>query len=127
MKLILRTANAGKTQEAIKSAFESAQHHEVMFVSDELPYTEILRRLTAFSSENPALQNRYIISTSVLPADPEMFDNLAVFAQYGTIVLDVNYAMSRAPWIKVISRLEEAGFNVVATQQLLKPSAPTFH
>ncbi|AAQ81405.1 hypothetical protein 44RRORF086c [Aeromonas phage 44RR2.8t] len=127
MKLILRTANAGKTQEAIKSAFEAAQHHEVMFVSDEMPYTEILRRLTAFSSENPAMQNRYIISTALAQAKPEMFDDLEAFDQYGTIVLDVNYAMSRAPWIKVISRLEEAGFNVVATQMLVKPVAPTFH
>ncbi|UOX40472.1 hypothetical protein UGMREWDR_CDS0156 [Aeromonas phage GomatiRiver_11] len=123
MQVILKAANEGKTTEAIKAAYIAAQHHEVLIVSSEESADSLQTKLDRFAAQNPAFANRYDIVTTESVATPEMFDDVEYFHQFGTIILDVNFAMSRGPWITVCAELEAYGYEVVATQQLIKPVA----
>ncbi|QBX32773.1 hypothetical protein Asfd1_147 [Aeromonas phage Asfd_1] len=118
MQVILKAANEGKTTEAIKAAYVASQHHEVLIVSSEESANSLQAKLDRFAAQNPAFVNRYDIVTTEAMATPEMFDDVSYFHQFGTIILDVNFAMSRGPWITVCAKLEEYGYEVVVTQLL---------
>lgn len=122
MHVILKAANEGKTTEAIKAAYMAAQHHPVLIVSSEETCESLQRKIDQFAVQNPAFANRYDIVTTENIATPEMFDDVEYFHDFGTIILDVNFAMSRGPWITVCAELEAYGYEVVATQQLIKPA-----
>lgn len=121
MQIILKPAGEGKTAEAIKSAYMAAMNHPVLIVSEEHPAV-LEHRVNMFSIQNPAIKNRYDIVTCLEPATPEMFKDLGYFDRFGTIILDVNFAMSRGPWITVCAELEAYGYEVIATQELVKPA-----
>lgn len=123
MHVILKAANEGKTTEAIKAAYMAAQHHPVLIVSSEETCESLQRKIDQFAVQNPAFANRYDIVTTENIATPEMFDDVEYFHDFGTIILDVNFAMSRGPWITVCAELEAYGYEVVATQQLVKPAS----
>lgn len=122
MQIILKEANQGKTTEAIKAAYTAANNHPVLFVSSEETAESVQQKINWFGVTNSAFTNRYDIVIADRPVTPETFDNIELFDRFGTIVLDVNYAMSRGPWITIIAKLEERGHNVVATQILTKPA-----
>lgn len=123
MHVILKAANEGKTTEAIKAAYMAAQHHPVLIVSSEETCESLQRKIDSFAAQNPAFANRYDIVTTEKIATPEMFGDVEYFHDFGTIILDVNFAMSRGPWITVCAELEAYGYEVVATQQLVKPAS----
>lgn len=123
MQVILKSVGKGKTAEAIKAAYIAANDHPVLIVSSEEHPTVLTHRINMFSLRNPEFPNRYDIVTSDSIVTPEMFSDPEQFKQFGTIVLDVNFGMSRAPWLTVCADLEEFGYNVIVTQQLVKPEA----
>lgn len=129
MQVILKGAGQGKTAEAIKAAYIAANDHPVLIVSSE-EHPEVLQhRINMFSVRNPEFPNRYDIATAESIVTPDMFNDPEYFKEFGTIVLDVNFAMSRGPWLTVCADLEEFGYNVVVTQMLVKPvkTAQQYH
>lgn len=125
MQIILKAPNQGKTAEAIKAAYVAAQHNEVLIVSSEESPEVLQRRIDWFADRNTDFRNRYDIITINEKVTPEMFKDPSVYHQFGTIILDVNFAMSREPWLTVCADLEEYGFHVIATQTLIKPAKAT--
>ncbi|AFQ97162.1 putative phage protein [Aeromonas phage Aes508] len=122
MQIILKPAGKGKTAEAIKSAYMAAMNHPVLIVCSEEHPALLEHRVNLFSIQNPAIKNRYEIVTCVERATPELFKDLGYFDRFGTIILDVNFAMSHGPWITVCAELEAYGYEVIATQELVKPA-----
>lgn len=121
MQVIIKTVNEGKTYEAIKAAVIAAHNHPVLFVSTEESLEVLHARISEFMESNPAMVARYDIEI-VSGATPEMFDDLGAFDEFGTIVMDVNHVMTRGPWLTICVDMEEYGYDVVATQELIRPA-----
>lgn len=120
MEIIFKAVNAGKTTEAL--ALAAMNEGRTLVVSNEMRSEDLSRRLMEF----PIMGD---VFTGSVQEPHEVESALASFQQLlggiDMVVLDVNFVVTHSKWFKLAQKLEDAGYYVVGTQQLVKIGAQT--
>lgn len=120
MEIIFKATNQGKTTEAL--ALAAMNEGRTLFVSNETPSHVLSAMLMQFP-----IMGEVVTGTVSEPREVQeailSFEN--TFGALDTIVLDVNFVVTHSKWFKLAQQLEEEGYYVVGTQQLIKIGAQT--
>lgn len=120
MEIIFKTVNAGKTTEAL--ALAAMNEGRTLVVSNEMLSSAMSQRLMEF----PIMGE---VFTGSVKEPHEVEDALAafqgLFGEIDMVVLDVNFVVTHSKWFKLAQKLEDEGYYVVGTQQLVRFSAKT--
>ena len=122
MEIIFKAVNQGKTTEAL--ALAAMNEGRTLFVSTETPSAALSAHLMQF----PIMGE---VVTGLVSEPHEVQDAILAFENtFGaldTIVLDVNFVVTHSKWFKLAQQLEEEGYYVVGTQNLVKSNGKTVH
>lgn len=124
MKVIAKIANAGKTTEMVREAVRFAiKGNSVLILSSEMTAEGISRIVANVSKEEFVPQWRRLPIT-IVEAQTPMEAKAALFdyanRDIGMVAVDCNFAVSRPEWFNLLQKIENAGAEVVATQQVVR-------
>ena len=118
MELIAKTVNAGKTLEAIEIARELEGN--TLFVS----YEETADIIASHLNSKPVVGKVICTNlTSAMSVKTALLGWNVRGMKFDTVVLDVNHVITHSEWFKLAMELEEAGYTVIGTQNLVKHNA----
>lgn len=126
MEVIFKAAGAGKSVEAMKLATLCGGN--VLFVSNEMTMNGMLSTYAHVMSEHMDEAEDhdifFIEATSEVDAIDQMADIQDALELKGQdvdlIVLDVNFGVTHSEWFHLAKDLEDQGYSVVVTQQLVR-------
>lgn len=128
MEVIFKAAGAGKTTEAVKLATLCGGN--VMFVSNEQTVSGMLSTYSKVLDENVEDVEDHDIFFIEASSDVDAIDQMADIQyelecageEVDLVVLDVNFGITHSQWFGLAKDLEDEGYNVIVTQQLLHTS-----
>ena len=126
MIVITKQVNAGKTQDAVIEALAAVNSGmSTLFVTCEATPENIAGRVAhecqiSGVDLTQSAPMTIIHATTVTELKAKLFDFARKDAEFDVIVVDCNYAVSRPEWFNLLQQLENDGFEIVATQQVVR-------
>lgn len=124
MKVIAKIANAGKTTEMVREVVRAADKGtKVLVVSTELTSLNMALRVSDIAEEE-GISMVCGLPITIVEAQTPMEAKAALFdyanRDIGMVAVDCNFAVSRPEWFNMLQKIENAGAEVVATQQVVR-------